>query len=111
VSLSGRTLIVCRLRSLHSTVLDATCGGIPISLPVDSIAALGREKGSHFWQGATIGMVGGAVVGALIGAVAGYVCGGLIGSLSGGRETYDGAVFHIVPAILVRGGGLGNFGT
>jgi hypothetical protein len=63
VSLSGDTVIPYGVVLLDGMRLVYSSEGKTSSMPVDSIAALVREKGSHFWKSATFGMVAGAVVG------------------------------------------------
>jgi len=90
-----------------------------MSIPIESIAALVRDKESHFWEGAAIGFLAGgaagtfvglatyqkpqrrgfitidlgpgvaALGGGVLGAAAGFLVGGMIGASTAGREAYE----------------------
>lgn len=64
---SGDTLKACRLDSLQSEILSATCSSGAYSFPVDSIVAFARPKERHFWKGAKTGALIGGAVGVIVG--------------------------------------------
>jgi hypothetical protein len=112
---SGDTLTVRGLDSLHDNILSTNNG--TSSFPVDSIAALIKQKEDHFLTGAILGTLGGAVaggcigavtnggksqfggisveqerateIGGLFGAIGGFVIGGVIGTPYPDSETFD----------------------
>jgi hypothetical protein len=116
--LSGDTLNACRIDSLTNNMLNVTCDSGPMSIPVDSIAALAVHKEGRFWKGAGWGSIIGGFVGAgiaassyhptqtsmfdfggldagLEGCAYGAVCGLLIGGIISDSITSDHRVFDL----------------
>jgi hypothetical protein len=65
-TLSGESANGFELDSLHGQALITTCGGKTVSIAVDSITALVRDKGSHSSEGGMIGAAVGGIAGVLI---------------------------------------------
>jgi len=58
----------CDLLGVHDTLVEFKCPDSLIRIPVDSISILIYHGGSHTWEGAMLGMLGGAVIGGIFGA-------------------------------------------
>ena len=125
---SDDTLSECTLKACDDSLLTLSSHGIEVSLPVDSINVLFRDKESYLVVGGAIGMIVSVPLGFLlaeaivhkgegivdlsgiekallvmaVGAI-GFTAGGLIGESSGRDELYDlTATNHQERIIILR---------
>ena len=69
IYISGNEIHVNKLISLSESYLLTLHHDQYIKIPIDSIAVLVHFKEGHFWVGAGIGFLAGAITGAIIGGI------------------------------------------
>lgn len=107
---SGESLRDCLLDSLSGGVLHVTCRRTPRSIPINAISQLERYRESHFFLGAVLGTLSGALVGGVIASATypepkndGGGLGELLVSLDKDAAVTRGIGFGAVGGLLLGG--------